>query len=193
MNIKSRVNTAKIAGLITALVVLASGVAYAALQSQQVKLTGNTIQTASANLMISSDGTAYSSSQPGFSFTGIVPGGAAVPTGGQKVYLKNTGNAAVALKFFVNSTPTNPDLVDLTKVNVIITPTTGGAAQTITLQSLITSQATGGATLNTPASLAAGATTSYNITVSMATDAITGSSATIGSIDFVFTGLAITN
>jgi hypothetical protein len=94
---------------VTALVMMISGVAYAALQSQQVKLTGNTIQTATANLMISTDGTNYNTTQSGYSFSGIVPGGSAMPTGGQKVYVKNTGNAAVVLKMFVNSTPTNPD------------------------------------------------------------------------------------
>jgi len=188
----TKTNAIKLTGLITALVMLATGVAYAALQSQQVKLTGNTIQTANANLMISSDGTNFSASQPGYSYSGIVPGGLAVPTGGQKVYLKNTGNTAVALKFFVNSTPTNPDIVDLSKVNVIITSTSGGGSQSFTLQALINSQSTGGSALNTPLSLAAGATTSYSISVSMSADAINGSSGTIGSVDFIFTGIATT-
>lgn len=188
----TKTNATKLAGLITALVMLATGVAYAALQSQQVKLTGNTIQTANANLMISSDGINFSASQPGYSFSGIVPGGVAIPTSGQKVYLKNTGNTAITLKFYVNASPTNPDNVDLSKVNIIIASTSGGSTQSFTLQALINSQATGGSTLNTPVSLAAGATTSYNISVSMATDAINGSSGTIGSVDFIFTGLATT-
>lgn len=186
----TKIQAAKLAALITAIVALIGGVAYAALQSQQVKISGNSIQTASANLMISTDGINYSASQPGYTFSGIVPGGPSVPTGGQKVYIKNTGNAPVVLKFFVSPSPTNPDGIDLSKVNVIISLTSGGGSQSFTLQSLISSASTGGSTLNTPLSLAAGATTSYTISVSMAADAITGSSGTIGSIDFLFTGVA---
>lgn len=189
----NKLRAVKLAGIITALVMLAGGVAYAALQSQQVKLTGNTIQTASANLMISADGINYNSTQPGYNFSGIVPGGPAVPTGGQKVYIKNTGNAAVVLKMFVNSTPTNPDSVDFNKVTIVITPIGGGTTQTVSLQTLMSSQSTGGITLSTPISLAAGSSAGYSVSISMATDAVNGSSATIGGVDFVFTGIAATS
>jgi len=190
MKKNSKIRAMKLAGLVTALVIMATGVAYAALQSQQIKLTGNTIQTASANLLLSTDGTTYASTLTGYSFSGLVPGGPAVPAGGQKIYIKNTGNAPLSLRMFVGSTPINPDSVDLSKVSVIITPISGGTAQTATLQSLISSQATGGITLNTPASLASGSSTGYNLSISMTADAINGASASISGIDFIFTGVA---
>src|SRR5665213_3201719 len=61
------------AGIVAAVMVVVSGVTFATLQSQQVKLTGNTIQTATANLQISPDGIAYSGSQQGFAFSNLVP------------------------------------------------------------------------------------------------------------------------
>src|SRR6476661_7849270 len=67
---------------IAAVGVMVTGVTFAALQSQQAVLSGNTIQTASANLLIgtaSPTSTAFSNSHSGFSFTEIVPGGPAQP------------------------------------------------------------------------------------------------------------------
>ena len=70
------------AGVAAAVVVTVSGVTFAALQSQQNKLTGNVIQTATANLQLSTDGVHYGNSQTGFIFSGLVPGGSAVPASG---------------------------------------------------------------------------------------------------------------
>src|SRR5438309_2343932 len=107
-------------GVVAGVVIVVSGVTFAALQSQQDKLTGNTIETATANLQLSTDGSNYATSQAGFDFSNIVPGGQAVPQSGYNVYLKNSGGTPLALKLAVSSTPSNPSNVDLNKVNVIL-------------------------------------------------------------------------
>jgi hypothetical protein len=177
-------------GVIAVLVVIVSGVTFAALQSQQDTLTGNTIQTATANLQLSTDGTSYNNSHAGFDFTNIVPGGAAVPTAGYGFYLKNGGGTPLTLKLAVTSTPTNPDSVDLSKVSVLLTTVGSGTPiQTFSLQSLLTN---GGVSL-TGNSLATGTAQQYKLQVSMTTDAVSGSSASLGNIDFAFSGTAASN
>lgn len=131
-------------GILVAVSVIAGGVAYAALQSQPVKLSGNTIQTATADLLLSADGVNYGASQPGFVFGQLVPGGAAVPAAGNPVFLKNTGGTPLSLLLSVSSLPANLDSVDLSKVHVILSPTAGGSVQNFTLQGLIAAATTGG-------------------------------------------------
>jgi hypothetical protein len=177
-------------GVIAVLIVIVSGVTFAALQSQQDTLTGNTIQTATANLQLSTDGTSYNNSHAGFDFTNIVPGGAAMPTAGYGFYLKNGGGTPLTLKLAVTSTPTNPDGVDLSKVSVLLTTVGSGTPiQTFSLQSLLTN---GGVSL-TGNSLATGAAQQYKLQVSMTTDAVSSSSASLGNIDFAFSGTAASN
>jgi hypothetical protein len=173
----------------TLLVGLAGGAAFAALQSQQNTLTGNTISTATANLGIGSDGVNFTTSQSGFEFDNVVPGGAAVPATGYSFYLKNNGGTPLAIKFYVSSTPSNPGNVDLTKVNVILTTVGTATPQTFTLKSLIDANATGGVQIST-ANLNPTYSQQYKLQVSMAADALTGSSASLGNIDFSFRGLA---
>lgn len=84
--------------IVLSIVAASGGISFAALSSQD-KLTGNTIQTATANLQLSVDGINYASTQVGFSFTDIVPGGLPVPINGYNVYVKNSGATALALKF----------------------------------------------------------------------------------------------
>jgi len=174
--------------------VLVTGVTFASLQSQQAVLTGNSIQTATAGLLIgtaSATSTAFSSSHSGFSFTNVVPGGPAMPEAGNTFYLKNNGTATLSLKLSVGTTPTNTSSVDLSKVNVNVTRTDTNTTQTASLQSLLDGYPASGLTLTDP--LAPASTgVQYTISVSMAADAFTGSSASIGAIDFVFSGSAVT-
>lgn len=171
--------------------VMVTGVTFAALQSQQAVLSGNTIQSATASLLISTTSptsTAYSNSKTGFTFANVVPGGPAQPVDGNSFYLKNTGTATLALKMAVSGTPTNTSSIDLTKVTVNVTRVDGATLST-SLQALIDANATGGVALTdnlAPASTG----TQYKISVAMAADAFTGSSASIGAIDFVFSGTA---
>lgn len=180
-------------GVVAAVVVIVSGVTFAALQSQQVKLTGSTIQTATANLQISPDGINYSSSHAGYSFFDLVPGGAAMPVNGYSFFLQNGGGTPLSLKFAISSLPSNPDNVDLTKVNIILTPNSGGSPQSITLAALIAANASGGITVSSPNPLMPGSSAQYMLQVSLAGDAVIGSSAALGNIDFAFTGVAQSN
>jgi len=174
--------------------IVVTGVTFASLQAQPATLAGNTIQSATVGLTIgtaSATSTAYSSSHSGFSFTGVVPGGPASPVDGNTFYLKNTGSASLNLKLAISSTPTNTSSVDLAKVSVQLTRVDTGTTQTATLQSLVDGYPAGGLTLID--SLAPASTgTQYKISVSMAADAFTGTSASIGSIDFIFSGTAVT-
>jgi hypothetical protein len=188
-NIKT---AARSLAIIAAVLVSAAGVSYAALQSQPIKLTGNTIETATANLQVSTDGTDFATSLPGFDFANLVPGGAAVPAGGYSFTLKNGGAISLNLKLAVSSTPSNPANVDLSKVNVILTPV-GSAPQSFSLQALMTANAGGGVALSAPAQLFAGTRQLFTVQVLMAVDALSGSSASLGNIDFAFTGVAVTS
>lgn len=181
---------ARVSFVVAVVVSLLTGITYAALQSQQSKFTGSTIQTATANLQVSQDGTTYSNIQTGFNFGNVIPGGALAPSNGYPIYLKNAGGTALTPKFAVSSTPTNPDGVDLTKVMVHLNSTASGQTQIFSLQSLIDSNATGGTSLTILPVLFTTQTHPFTIQVSMAKDAFTGGSASIGTIDFSFLGVA---
>ena len=180
-------------GIVAAVMIVVSGVTFATLQSQQVKLTGNTIQTATANLQISPDGIIYSGSQQGFAFSNLVPGGQAMPLSGYSLYLKNAGGTPLALKLALSSVPTNTDNVDLTKVHVILTPADGGSVQNFTLQSLVDASSTGGQSILVPGELMPSASEQYKLQISMESDAVNGPSATIGNLDFSFSGVALSS
>jgi hypothetical protein len=168
-----------------------SGVTFAALTSQQAVLAGNTIETATADLRVSTDGTTYSNSLSGFDFANIVPGGSAVPAAGYNFYLKNFGGTPLLLKLSVGSTIANPNNVDLSKVNVILSSIGSGAQpQSFTLAALIAANTTGGVALTSPSPLMNGTQQKFAVQVSMASDAFSGSNASLGSIDFDFSGLA---
>lgn len=176
--------------VVLSVIAVSGGVSFAALTSQD-KLTGSTIQTATANLRLSVDGINFANSQPGFSFDGIVPGGQSVPTDGYDLYVRNTGITPLELKLSVASSVSNPDNVDLSKVHVIVAQLGGSSAQNFTLQSLITSNVTGGISINSPIQLASGATAVYKMRISMDNDAVDGSSASISNLDFNFNGTAV--
>lgn len=175
--------------IVAALLSLVGGVTFAALQSQS-KLTGSTIQTATANLLVGRDATTMSSTQAGYSFNNLIPGGTLTPSGGYPVYLKNAGGTPLALKFAVSSIPTNPNNVDLNKVMIHLNSTASGLTQTFTLQSLIDSNTLGGSTITLVPVLFSDQTHPFTMQVSMAKDAFDGQTAAIGAIDFVVTGTA---
>jgi hypothetical protein len=174
----------------TLLTGLAGGATFAALQSQQDTLTGNIISTANANLGLSIDGTVYTSSSAGFEFDNIVPGGSAQPTTGYPFYLRNNGGTPLDIKFYVSSTPSNPSGVNLAKVNVVLTTVgSGQSPQSFSLQSLMDAKTTGGINVSA-AAINPGFNQQYKLQISMASDAVVQSSATLGNIDFAFTGTA---
>jgi hypothetical protein len=175
-----------------AAVLAGGGVAFALLMSQAV-LTGNSISTESAGLLISQNDSYYGPTTSGYAFTGIIPGSQASQT--EHFLLKNVGSAVLALNMSLTSTPTNPDGVDPAKIHIILTPFSmdtylPGAPQDLTLQSLLDAGA-GGVAVDYPSPLPAGAKEEFNIQVGMDEDAVSGNNgALLSNIDFGFTGTA---
>jgi len=163
-------------------------VTFAAMQSTGNALTGNTIQTASPSLQISTTGSYYSDTVPGFNFNNLIPGGQPQPVANTNmVYLKNTGTSGLSLSLTVPTVPTVTGTVDLAKVFVLLTPPTvggvPGTVQSFSLASLIAGKAT-----VENSSVAVGSVASYHVQVSMSGDAVSGSGASISGLDLVFSG-----
>lgn len=175
--------------VISAVAVLATGVTFAALQSQQATLTGNSIQTASADLRIGTSASSFGATRTGFNFNGLVPGATPVPAAGNDFYLKNYGSAVLALKVSVGTVPANTANVDLEKVYVTITRVDTNTAQKLPLSALVASHASGGTDITD--TLTGSTVAQYKIQASMAADAFSGSNASIDGIDIVFTGTAV--
>ncbi|HSX18275.1 MAG TPA: hypothetical protein VLE51_02900 [Candidatus Saccharimonadales bacterium] len=176
--------------------IILTGMTFAALQSQGATLSGNTINSATADLRISKDGlTWYSPTLAGYSFTGVIPGGSAAPSSGDPLYLKNFGTANMSIKAAISSTPsvttTGPTnaSVNLSKIYLVITRTDTNVSQSLSLKSLQDANATGGLGLTDP--ISGGAVGSYTLKISMDSDAFNAQSATISGIDLVFSGIGI--
>lgn len=177
--------------IISSVAVLATGVTFAALQSQQAVLTGNSIKSATADLQIGTSASNFSNTRAGFSFGNVIPGASATPASGNSFWLKNNGTPALTLKVAVSSTPVNTANVNLAKVYLVLTRVDTNTTQKLALASLLSSFGSGPA-VNLGDNLAGGTTAQYNAQVSMDVDAFTGQSADITGIDLVFTGTAVT-
>jgi len=178
--------------VVSAIAVLATGVTYAALQSQSATLTGNTIATATADLRISTNGgsnPAWAATQTGFSFTDVIPGADATPVDGNSFYLKNFGASAMVLNAAISSTPTNTANVDLSKVYLVFNRVDTNTTQKLSIADLVAANTTGGVALTD--TLATGVSAQYKTQVVMDEDAFSGSTATIGDIDLVFNGTVV--
>jgi hypothetical protein len=182
--------TTKAAVIVLAIFGLSGGISFAGLISQPM-LTGNTISTATANLQLSTDSINFSNNIPGFSFTGLMPGGEAVPITGYTVQLKNTGETSLAIKFGVANTLVNDGGLDLTKVHVILTPMGSGSPQNFVLQSVITADKSGGALVLSPIKLLPSSIAAYRMQVSLDADTVISQSATISNLSFLFSGVAV--
>jgi hypothetical protein len=174
-------------GVLSAVGIIATSVTFASLQSQQAVLTGNTIQSATADLRIGTSASTFSASRAGFTFADVVPGGPAMPADGHSFYLKNYGSAALNLKVAVNSAVTNASSVDLNKVSVQLTRIDTGSVQTMSLQSLLDAQASGGQALTDV--INANSVVQYKLRAVMEADAFNGTGANVGAIDLVFSGV----
>lgn len=160
-----------------------TGVTFAALQSQQASLTGNSIQSATADLRIGTTASTFDSSRSGFTFKDVIPGGQAMPADGYSFYLKNYGTAPLSLKAVIGSTPTNASNIDLSKVRLQITRVDNETVQTASLQEFM---ATGLAITDpiNPSSVV-----QYKLRAAMDEDAFTGTGAALSGIDLVFSGV----
>lgn len=176
--------------VISAVAVLATGVTFAALQSQQATLTGNSIKTAIADLKIGTSATSFAASRTGFTFGDVVPGAEATPADGNSFYLKNYGTKPLALKAGIGTAPVNTSNVDLTKTYVVITRVDTNTTQKLSVASLVAGGTT--APLVITDTLAGGQVAQYKAQIAMDLDAFTGQSADITGIDLVFTGAVVT-
>ncbi len=173
-------------GVISAVVVLMTGVTYAALQSPQATLTNSTISSATADLRIGTSATSFSSTRVGFNFVDLIPGGIAAPVDGNIFYLKNYGNANLGLHISIGSIPVNLSNVDLTKVSFVMTRLDSSTVQTFTVKALVDSYINGGLSLTD--SLSGSVVAEYKLQAIMSADAFTGQTAQISDLDLVFTG-----
>jgi len=164
---------------IGAVAALATGITFAALNSQAT-LSGNTI-SATQGLQLSTDGSTYAGSIPGFAFD-VTPGDT---TGvSQSFYLKNTTSSAISLNLSVPAAVTfTGGTVNNSDVDLALSCTT----PTLTLNSDL------GSLTSSPVSIAgtlsAGSTANCNVTATMTNDAITtGTSVSSNSFDLQFDG-----
>lgn len=86
-----------------AIVVIIVGVTFAAMRTQQNLLTGSTLTSASASLLMNkqSIGT-FQNELSGFTFTGVEPGGPALPAAGHSLFLHNNGSTNLSIDIQVN-------------------------------------------------------------------------------------------
>jgi len=177
------------AGVIGAIVILMSGVTYAALQSPQAMLLNNSISSATADLRIGTSPASFAATRTGFGFSDIIPGGPAMPLDGNIFYLKNYGTATLGLRVSIGSIPINSSNVDLAKVSFVLTRVDTSTSQTFTAQALVDSYLTGGMLLTD--NIAGGVVAEYKLQATLATDAFNGQTAAISDIDIVFVGTGI--
>jgi hypothetical protein len=176
---------------VAAVGIISTGITFAALQSPTATLSNNAINIGAADLRISTNGTTFAvPSTVGFTFDGVVPGGGEVPAAGDSFYLKNYGSAALNLKAAVSTTPSNLGNVNLAKTYFNFTRVDVPEPEvSIPLQTLISTNTSGGVSLGD--ALAAGATAQYSLRVSMDSDAYsgTGVGVVISGINLSFTGV----
>jgi hypothetical protein len=174
--------------------VLVTGVTYAALQSQAT-LTNNTIASATASLQVQSTGS-FASQDAGFAFTGVIPGGSAVPALGNAFKLRNNGTIDLDIAASIPTAPTftvSPVAgpVDLSKVDLVLSCTTGANSFALTtdIAALVAAHGTGGVSM-TPDNLPFSGlnTADCTVQVQMDSDAFTGGSANSTNFNIVFTG-----
>lgn len=181
-------------GVLSAVIVLASGVTFAALQSQSATLQGSRITSATANLLIGDGQGGYGATAQGFNFDNIEPGGAPMPTPGNSLSLKNSGTSNLALKLTMNpNTFANPQNANTDRIFITLTPLSGsGPMQQFSLATLMAAY-----TSNTPLPLnlniAAGQVSQYSLQVQMTADSVTSttSGVTLTGINLIFSGSSV--
>ncbi len=171
-------------GVLSAVGVLVTGVTFAALQSQPAALTGNTIQSATADLRIGTSASTFEAARPGFTFKDVIPGGSAMPADGHSVYLRNYGTAPLNIRLALGGTLSNSSAVDLSKVHLRIDRTDGSGPSVISLQALNDE----GLDLTDVVQPGTVGITHYRLRTYMDSDAFSGQGATLSGMDLVFSG-----
>lgn len=91
-------------GTMGAVAAIAGGITFAQLTSNTAALDANSIDSGTASLQISTDNATWADTATGFTFTGVVPGGAVSPN--QTFYIKNNGTTDLTLNAQINQQPT---------------------------------------------------------------------------------------
>jgi len=189
-------------GVIGAVAVCVTGITFAALNSQAT-LTGSTLTSADASLLIY-NGSTFASTATGFNITGLIPGTPGTTgnpgTDGsgttEHVYFQNAGGTPIAITATVPTLPAAPaggyGFSDFHNVTVNIF----GEACNTNIQTTLFDLNAGAVTL--PCTMAAGATGNssapgtsgnYDFTFNINEAAVTGSSAGVGPFDVDFNGV----
>lgn len=178
-------------GVTTAVMLAVSGVTFAALQSQDAVLQGNTITSATANLLIGDGSGTFGAATNGYNFTNIEPGPQLQPAGGNMITLRNNGSTKLGLRLSMRPTNfSNPSNVNIDRIYVAITPA-GGTMQEHSLADLLTAYS-GGAPISLGTTVNAGQDIQVKFQVQIASDVITSttSAVNLSGIDLVFSGLS---
>lgn len=185
---------ARAGSILSLMVALVCGITFAALQSQNATVTGNTITSATANLQVGAGRAgSFGSSTPGFNFTNVVPGGGAAPAGGYDVYFKNAGSTMLDVRLALNKTTIlNPGNIDLAKVHLVLTPLDRGTPLNLTLASLYDAYDSGGTSLDL--TMPVGETDGYELQVALDSNVSpAAASISLTNIDLIFSASSITS
>lgn len=187
VSIKNISPVARAIAIVGAVVVLATSVTFAALQSQAT-LTNSSIST-TAELKLW-NGSSFQSTAPGFTINNLVPG---TGSGDLPFYFQNSGGIPLQISAKVLSAPTYEGLDDWNDLTVKIknnvgveTPTTFGALLSPGGVTLLGSPLAAGAQGN---SGVPGTEGNYTISFDIAPSEVTGGKLSVGNFDIVFTGV----
>jgi hypothetical protein len=178
-------------GTMGAVAAVAGGFTFAQLTSNTVALSGDSVDSGTAALQISTDNITYGDTATGFTFTGLTPGVTASPN--QTFYVKNTGTTDLVLNAAISALPTWSGTVNnsLVRLNVSCVGLVDGSP-TITLPNPgndMTSLDTTGGTNFIGGVIKAGDTDQCTANASMDAGAFTGSGVTeTNTFDLDLTG-----
>lgn len=182
-------------GVIIAIMVLISGVTFAALRSEDAVLAGSSITSATADLKIGSTANTYSASAQGFEFKDVEPGVAIESNGGNLLYLKNAGTTKLSIRLSLDPTTlVNTQFVNMERVYLAITPVAGGSTQEYTLAALLAGRSTG-KPVSLGTTIGAGQEAVYRLQVRLAADVTDSATSgiTLRGINMIFSGASVTS
>lgn len=174
-------------GVIGATAVLATGVTFAALQSNVATLSNTSVTSSTASLKLW-DGDSFELVAPGYTITNLVPGtGSAV----QHLYMQNDGQIPLNVTAHVPAAPSASGFSGWENFKVKIASETGGSVET-NMQALLSGNVvlpanplSAGATGN---SNVEGTEGNYTVTFDIDPSSTFGNSVSVGSFNIDFTG-----
>ena len=146
------------------------------------QLTNNNLASATASLFVSTRGDPpTANTAAGFTLTEVVPG---TPTTPAVFHLDNNGGVPLNITVSTGGVPAFTGFTDFSKVDVTIHDSTVNLDTSTTLAALFTSDVT----LNTNGAIPGTTQHDFTISYNIHTDAVTGSSASVGPYVLTFTG-----